>query len=384
LKPFIDLDMWLSFPQDDGRQLNINPWKTSEVGLRSELHRDALCAETMKLWAHHVRADAKDSSMDVVLPSLPVADFEKLGLDITELAIEARSYNKSLSCAAGHAAAEFNVGDDAYGYDWPHWPSTAHWKAKGHGPYPFWQFGPPESEWHLNESFATPYLYNPGNDMEVWHSTPLKATKFYHSACRWEWLGFPELDMHACVGLMLESFSPDGQWYVYTADPDTKATDEKFCCDSTWRNFNGLHLGTINRKFVDDMIYIGEADFSGDYYKGRSKRYILAMDFTNMTCPECGDEPTLPINVFYETDLEGKPLRFGEWGQDLELNGNLHDTDLPLMYEEMDPASFDDPSMQAFSSDVFAVPKICSTELHGCNPGRFNREVSDSINFGST
>jgi len=34
-----------------------------------------------------------------------------------------------------------------------------------------------------------------------------------------------------------------------------------------------------------------------------------------------------------------KPLGFGDWGQDLELNGNLRDADLPLMYEGIDPAS---------------------------------------------
>lgn len=86
--------------------------------------------------------------------------------------------------------------------------------------------------------------------------------------------------------------------------------------------------------------------------------------------------------MFYETDLEGRPLRFGEWGQHLVVNGYLHDTDLPLMYEEMDPTSWDDRSMQIFSNDVFDVPKTCKTNLHACNPGRFNREVPDSLNFG--
>jgi len=182
---------------------------------------------------------------------------------------------------------------------------------------------------------------------------------------------------------MLSNFSSTGQWFVYTADPNTTATDGEFCCESTWNNLNGLNLGTINRKFMDDLIYIGEANFSGDYYTGISKRYIMSMDMTNLKCPECGDEPTLPINVFYETDLEGRPLRFGEWGQELVLDGYLHDTDLPLMYEEMDPSSWDDPDMQNFSNDVFDVPLVCSTDHHSCNPGRINREVSDSVNFGS-
>jgi len=180
---------------------------------------------------------------------------------------------------------------------------------------------------------------------------------------------------------MLNKFGRNGQWYLYTADKQTKSADERFCCESTWINFNGLHLGTINRKFIDNLIYVGEADFSGDYYEGRSKRYVLAMDFAGLECPECGDEPTLPINIFYETTLEGRPLRFGEWGQSLEVDGYLHDTDLPLMYEEMDPSSWDDVSMQTFTSNVFKVPNVCLTDYHGCKPGRANREVPDNVTF---
>jgi len=295
---------------------------------------------------------------------------------------EARLYNKSLSCVAGHTVADTIGADERDTYDWPHWPTVAHFRAKGHGPYPFWQFGPPESDWHLNQSFATPNLYSPGNYMEVWHSTPKRATKFYHSKCEWAWLGYPMLGTHACVGLMLNKFSANGQWYVYTADKDTKATDGNFCCESTWKNKNGLNLGTINRKFMDNMIYVGESTFSGDYYSGRSKRYIMAMDFGSIECPECGDEPVLPINVFYETDLDGRPLRFGEWGQDLVLDGYLHDTDLPLMYEEMDPTSWSDRSFQEFSDSVFDVPDVCTSTYHGCRPGRDNREISDADNFG--
>jgi len=262
-----------------------------------------------------------------------------------------------------------------------------HFQAKGHGPYPFWQFGPPVNDWIVNRSFDTPFLYKPGNDMEVWHNTLRRATKFYHSACEWAWLGFSDLASHPCVGLMLDAFGPNGTWYLYTADPVTKATDERFCCDSTWLNFNGLHLGTINRKFVEELVYVGEADFVGDYYSGRSRRYMMAMDFENARCPECGYEPVLPINVFYETDLQGRPLRFGEWGQNLDFDGYLHDTDLPLLYEEMDPESFTNGSMQNFSDLVFDVPSICLTDLHSCHPGRLSREnaasQNENISFGN-
>jgi len=385
LQPFIDTDIWQSFPPDDGRQVNLLPWSSHDVGMSPKLHRDALCAETMKLWSHHISNSVKDPSMNVILPSLPATDFDALGLNITDLGNTARLYNKSLSCVAGHSVASADEFPMKLGtFDWPHWPAIGHWRAKGHGPYPFWQFGPPTSSWTLNESFLTPKLYAPGNDMEVWHSTPKQATKFYHSACEWQWLGFPFLGTHPCVGLMLNNFSSHGLWYVYTADPETKKSDENFCCESTWKNLNGLNLGTINRKFIDNLIYVGTADFTGDYYQGTSKRYIMAMDISTATaCPECGDEPVLPINVFYETDMQDRPLRFGEWGQDLVLDGYLHDTDLPLMYEEMDPSSWDDTGMQVFSDEVFNIPTTCFTNYHGCRPGRINREISDDFNFGS-
>jgi len=384
LQPFIDASIWQSFPPDDGRQVNLLPWKSHDVGLSAKAHRDALCAETMKLWSHHISKSVKQSALDVTLPSLPTVDFEALGLNITDLGNEARMYNKSLSCVAGHTAGTADLSSLKDGiYDWPHWPTVGHWREKGHGPYPFWQFGPPSSSWHLNESFTTPYLYAPGNDMEVWHSTLKQATKFYHSACEWQWLGFPELGTQPCVGLMLHNFSSSGRWYVYTADPTSKATDSNFCCESTWYNHNGLNLGTINRKFIDEMIYVDTSNFTGDYYQGLSKRYILAMDYTVLHGgpPESGDEPVLYINVFYETDLEGRPLRFGEWGQDLVFDGYLHDTDLPLMYEEFDPTSWTDQSLQDFSDDVFDLPAVCNTTTHGCGPGRINREVSDDVNF---
>merc|ERR1712007_86008 len=179
-----------------------------------------------------------------------------------------------------------------------------------------------------------------------------------------DWLGFGELVAHPCAALMLNGFGPDGQWYLYTADSQTMASDDKFCCVSTWENDNGKNLGTINRKFVDEMIFVDEDDYQGDYYEGRSKRYVMSM-LRDAADPESGDEPQLAINVFYETDMKGRPSRFGEY---------LHDTDFPLIYEEFDPESFADRTMQDFSDSVFDVPSVCTTDPHGCHPGRFRRE----------
>jgi len=268
-----------------------------------------------------------------------------------------------------------STSQDPYDYDWPHWPSKTHFRAKGHGPYPFWQFGfafTPDN-WTLNESFDTPFLYRPGTDVEVWHNTLKKATKFYHSSCQWKWLGFSELGTHPCAALMLNGFGPEGKWYLFTADPQTMASDDTFCCDSTWQQNNGNNLGTINRKFVDEMIFLDEADYQGDYYEGRSKRYVMSMSAPTVP-PETVAQPQLAINVFYETDMKGRPLRFGEWGQNQTVFEYLHDSDFPLIYEEFDPESFADTTTHKFSDSVFTVPSVCTTDPHGCHPGRFNRE----------
>merc|ERR1712007_12525 len=293
-------------------------------------------------------------------------------------------YHKSLSCVAGHTVKDVELDQstvqDPYAYDWPRWPNIMHFRAKGHGPYPFWQFGELPSKttdgWNLNMLFESPYLYKPGNDMEVWHNTPKKATKFYHPHCQWEWLGFSENAGKPCAALMLNDFGPNGKWFLYTADSETMASDEEFCCESTWNNKNGMNLGTVNRKFVDEMILVGKGDFQGDYYQGPSKQYVLVIDRNYSFCPECHDEPELSINVFYETDMMGRPLRFGEWGRHLSFDGYLHDTDFPLMYEEFDPESFTDRTMQNFSDSVFDVPSVCITGPHGCHPGRTLREGS--------
>jgi len=258
--------------------------------------------------------------------------------------------------------------------DWPNWPSTFHWEGTGFGPYPFWQFGFSDSAsidgWVVNESFADG-VYD-GADLEVWHSTALQATKFYHALCRWEWLGFKKLGHQPCVAYQLNTFGLEGVWYLATADANTRAPDEKFCCNSRFDGVQPVGLGTINRKFVENMKYFGEQEFNGRYYSGPSKLYILSMTWGNNTiCPECQYMPELPIDVWYETTLDGKPLRFGELGQDIKLDGYLHDTDLPLIYEEMDITTLEsDP----IDDSVFKIPTKCSTTVHTCYPGRDNRE----------
>jgi len=184
------------------------------------------------------------------------------------------------------------------------------------------------------------------------------------------------------VGLQLYTYSPKGKWFLFTVDPSTKKTDGRFCCDATCSGRNGQYgLGTINRKFMDNMKYVGEENFHGLFYEGKAKLYIMSMIFRTKTdiCPECDEMPQLPIDVWLETDPVGRPLRFGELGQDIELNGYLHDTDLPLIYEEMNPNSFN--LSYVLPDSVFEVPKVCLTNTHSCAPGRDNRERPAPVRY---
>jgi len=378
LKPYIDESLASAFPEDDGRQVYLNLDKVDEKQIGSSAYRNALCAEVVKLWAHHVSKASKETPQlpvfQYVIPSLPVLAPE---FNRTSVSEELYHANKSITCIAGHSAAEIDGSDTNVTnatLDWPNWPSTFHWKGTGFGPYPFWQFGFSDAGlvdgWVVNESFADG-VYD-GADLEVWHSTRLQATKFYHALCRWEWLGFKKLGHQPCVAYQLNTYGLNGMWYLATADAKTRAPDDKFCCNATCTGPPTLGLGTINRKFVENMKFFGEQDYNGRYFSGRSKLYILSMIYGNNTlCPECQFAPALPIDVWYETTLDGRPLRFGELGQDIKVDGYLRDTDLPLIYEEMDITTLDsDP----IDESVFKIPITCFTNGHTCSPGRDTRE----------
>lgn len=206
--------------------------------------------------------------------------------------------------------------------------------------------------------------------MEVWQSAPFRATKFFHHLCNFSYVGYPEVKSNGCVGLQLGSFDKNATWYLYTADPNTKEADGKFCCEATAQGSSGDRLGALNHKFMDHMKYIGVVDHESPFYRGKAKRYVNKMSTPRtFLCPSCVDEPTLPLDVWYETDMDDRPLRFGELGTDLVIDGHLHDEDLPLVYEDFDPSSFLDTAEQHFPDTVFKVPDVCESHF-GCHVGR--------------
>lgn len=115
------------------------------------------------------------------------------------------------------------------------------------------------------------------------------------------------------------------------------------------------------------MKYFGTVDFHGHYYNGPAKQYVMAMENTTVT-PESNSQPKLPLEVWYETDMEDKPLLFAEIGRNKRfLQDNvLLSKDFPFLYEEMDPTSFS----ETFSDSVFDLPEMCEREdVPTCMPG---------------
>jgi len=366
LKTLTDDKVSLLFPEVDGRQVYVDPGVASLFD--SPAMHNLQCAETMKLWAHHIPTSVKNNlPTTLTLPAVPIFNEDEL---MTELL----QNNKTLSCVAGHTALDSWVDEDEDLGEmaWPHWPSKIYFRARASGPYPFWQFGPVfgatdkavGEQFAINETFED--LYN-GGDLEVWHNSKKKATTFYHAHCVWDYLGYGFLGTRPCVAMQFGTYEQAhaGKWLLFTADSLTKSSDGVFCCSSTLETQGHRNLGTINRKFVDNMKYLGNVDFHGYFYDGPAKQYALVMADPQET-PVGGAK--LPLEVWYETDMQDKPLRFAEIGKDKRFLDDyvLQSSDLPFLYEEMDPLSFS----ENFSDSVFDIPEVCNVEnLPTCAPG---------------
>merc|ERR1719262_318954 len=87
----------------------------------------------MKLWAHILPAAAKSASANLTLPDIPE-------FDAAAWSVDGELYNRSFTCVEGHHVPSDDLGTEWQG--WPQWPLHGHFTSKGHGPFPFWHFGP--------------------------------------------------------------------------------------------------------------------------------------------------------------------------------------------------------------------------------------------------
>jgi len=272
----------------------------AEVGafvLASEqaLLREARCAELLMLWAHHVPEAGRPRLQALPWPALPAYDAARAaGVS----GAVAATYAESFGCSIGHNMTATSTSD----HRWPHWPEEFHYHARAHGGYPFWLGSAPSNE---------------TAEMEAWYSERQRAETLYHSSCASEQLGQGVPCYHVMLGPM-----PSPKAYVYRADLS-------YCCVSEpvpgSMHFTKI-LTTMPSDFIDRFTYQGEEDFSGDFYKGRVKRYSLMM----------GLEP-----FWFLTSPNGLPVQQGE------STGIFHD------YNQ---SSFD---TSAIDPSVFAIPQVC-------------------------
>jgi hypothetical protein len=278
--------------------------------------RHTRCFQIGELWAHHLAESVKKSLAQKV-PELPVFD----------ATINDPEYTASKTCQEGHAMV---TGGGSSTHEWPNWPEQLHYKAKGHGAYPFWWGGGSDSG---------------DADLEVWWSEKYGAEKFYHSKCTGQSLkmvGVP------CTHLMFAKDTNDGQAYLYT---------DSYCCKSQATSGGGGSGGPAEilypsqGNFMDIFTYQGDVDFNGVNYQGKAKYYTYKLPSSE------------PITDFwYFTDMDGKPVQQGEGGTGPTDQGYPQSIGHTI-WHDYQPDSLD---TSAIADSVFAIPDHCKTTTSTC------------------
>lgn len=283
--------------------------------------RHAKCFEIGEMWSHHLPESIKKAHVGVV-PKLPTYNSALANNTL---------YTRAASCQTGHAMVK--GGDGTSTHQWPDWPEELHYKAKGHGAYPFW--------WGGGSDSGTA-------DLEVWYSEKQGAEKFYHSSCTGQssWL------RGACVHLLLSpgvgdmgNTAPQGYLYL---------EDESKCCLTQPTAGGGSGpaetLAAPQSNFWNTFAYQGEVDFNGVYYQGKAKYYVLSGV----------NEPVR--DFWYFTDLDGKPVQQGEAGTGPTDQGYPQSIGHTI-WHDFDPSSLD---VSSIDSSTFDIPDVCKTTTLSC------------------
>jgi len=227
-------------------------------------------------------------------------------------------------------------------HKWPHWPAELHYHGKGHGAYPFWMGG-------SGTGGKAP--------IEVWWSEKQHAEKFYHSSCSMSEAGASK--DAPCYHLMLGA-QPNPTAYLYTASED-------FCCISspggasqnssiqTGRRLQSGYteqLAPPQSDFMDLMTDSGEMNFTGDFYSGKVKKYIMQLPDSE------------PVKYFwYLTTADGLPIEQGEGGLPSSDDIPTQPGKGILIWHEYNTSSFD---TAAIDPSIFSVPNVCQKTYTMC------------------
>merc|ERR1712232_881149 len=259
------------------------------------------------------------------LPQMPVFETAKTS---------DKFYAEASSCQTGHSMT--TGGDGTSTHEWPDWPEELHYKAKGHGAYPFW--------WGGGSDSGTA-------DLEVWWSEKQGYELFYHSSCA----GLDSWQQGACYHLMLAPTTDGAAPLSYLFDDDAHKGNGGNCCLTNPTAGGGgsgqtLTLNPSQGTFWNTFTDMGEVDFNGVYYQGKAHYYLL----TNV--------PGAVADFWYFTDPDGKPVQQGEAGTGPTDQG--YPTSFGhTIWHDYDPSTFD---TSAQDSSIAQVPEVCKTTTSSC------------------
>jgi len=293
--------------------------------------RDAKCAEVLMLWVHHVPESGKRVLRNMVLPTLEEFRMEHLKKQPVDVADR---YASSYTCVTGHNMQSNHTSDHVF----PHWPEEVHYEGKGHGAYPFWAGGGGSG------SSAA---------IDVYWSEKQQAERFYHASCSMTEVGYSKDT--ACYHLFVGG-QPSPAAYLYTASKD-------FCCISGPLSSRGFRSG-VNTSFpppggseklappqsdfMDSMTLTGTESFTGDFYSGTTKHYLMQLASTEAV-----------TYFWYVTTEDGKPVEQGEGGK-----SKSDDSGAGIqIYHDYNTDTFKSTTVD---SSIFEVPSICKTTTTTC------------------
>lgn len=295
--------------------------------------RDAKCAEVLMLWVHHVHEDGKKALRDMVLPTMTEFNMDHARKQPKEIA---NRYASSYTCITGHGMAANHTSDHVF----PHWPEEVHYEGKGHGAYPFW----------AGAESGSP------NPINVYWSEKQLSERLYHSSCFMTEVGYSK-DTD-CYHLFVGG-QPNPAAYLYTASKD-------FCCISgptSSRGFisprtnpkfpppgpgNSEKLAPPSSDFMDHMTLAGTESFSGDFYTGKVKHYVMQLASSEA------------VGWFwYTTTEDGRPVEQGEGGKSESdsSGGGIH------IWHEYNTSTFKSTTIDP---SIFEIPSVCKSTKTTC------------------
>merc|ERR1712050_452602 len=196
------------------------------------------------------------------------------------------------------------MGNHTSDHVWPHWPAEVHYEGKGHGAYPFWAGGGGSG------SSAA---------IDVYWSEKQLAERFYHASCSMTEVGYS---------------SDTACYHLFVGGQPGPGGSEK--------------LAPPQSDFMDKMTLTGTESFTGDFYTGSTKHYLM-----QLASSEAVDY------FWYVTTDYGKPVEQGEGGK----NRNDSSGKGIQIFHDYNTDTFESVTIDA---SIFEVPSICKTTSNTC------------------